>query len=419
MDMSSRLVDTPETHDPSVEIMETRAVWVRRVVAAGFLAALVLAPKLWLNDEFYGPVSILGEWPQLIFPLDWMFFLVIGGLLVPIALSSRWGKWIAIWSAVVFLRAIWDRMIWQPYFYQYFFMLVLLGWGGEGWPTWRTSTRRKRGSRSPAVSPGVGLNACRIVMAGIYFWSGISKFNHRFLHGGARHLLLPLCPVWVVEIIEPFGWGIALMEVVIGVGMVFSSTRLPAAVMAALMHVGILLSIGPTGINYNAVVWPWNITMIVLLGLLFWRGSDNMTGMAFAPAHRRRSIVATVFFLLLPGLSYLGFWPYYVSFRLYSGMSRDAWVFVSDDLKQRLPEDVQSELRPVSRGQLDWRLRLNHWSEGRLGAFAPPERRIYLHVADRFCQFAEGPHEFGMKINSQPDFWSGKTQAELFRCGDL
>ena len=394
-----------------------RLYWIRMVVVVGFWSALVIAPKLWLNDEFYGPVSIFGGWPKLIFPLDWLFLLAIGGLLVPVVLSREPAKWIGIWSVVFLARALWDRMIWQPYYYQYFFMLVAIGWSGFGWI--QSGRRRQRKVANRQEDPRLALDCCRLILIGIYFWSGISKFNHRFLTSGGQQMLSSLLPTWMFEWVGPHSWVLAALEVVVAIGLLLPRFRSVAAAMAILMHAGILYMLGPTGMSYNEVVWPWNVAMIVLLGLLFWRWPVPTAGQIFGVGRGVRHKMIVVCFLVGPGLSYLGFWPYYVSFKLYSGLSRDAQVFVSDEMKQRLPVDIQESFQPVTQGMFEWRLRLNHWSEDRLGAFAPPERRIHLHVARRFCKYAVGPDDFGLELQGSPNFWNGRARTEQFRCDDL
>jgi hypothetical protein len=58
------------------------------------------------------------------------------------------------------------------------------------------------------------------------------------------------------------GLLLPLAEAAIGVGLLFPRTRGVAWVGAVLMHALVLLSIGPVGRSYNAIVWPWNAAMI-------------------------------------------------------------------------------------------------------------------------------------------------------------
>ena len=58
-------------------------------------------------------------------------------------------------------------MRWQPWFYQYFFMLAALGF--YAWKKPEAKNNRK------------ALDCCALIVVCIYFWSGIQKLNASFI----------------------------------------------------------------------------------------------------------------------------------------------------------------------------------------------------------------------------------------------
>src|SRR5205807_646305 len=79
-------------------------------------------------------------------------------LLVWIAIASRPAIPVTAFIAIAVAYAACDQSRWQPWFYQYLFMLAVL-------------CRRD--------SP---LDTCRFIIAAVYFWSGAHKINPEFAH---------------------------------------------------------------------------------------------------------------------------------------------------------------------------------------------------------------------------------------------
>jgi hypothetical protein len=57
----------------------------------------------------------------------------------------------------------------------------------------------------------------------------------------------------------------------IAITLLLKGFRLLALALACAMHMFVLLMIGPFGHNWGTIVWPWNISMVILLFILFWR----------------------------------------------------------------------------------------------------------------------------------------------------
>lgn len=387
-----------------------RIDWVRYLTIVGIAASLLIAPRLWLDDQFFGCVAIFGDWFRLVWPLDWIFLLAIGGLLIPAAVSPQPWFWVRIWCLLFFVRAVWDRMLWQPYLFQYFFMMVIVGFRGGS--TWRFRNR----TEAPTSDPAAALHAIRLIVVSIYVWSGVSKFNFMFLTHAVPQMFGVWLPDWVAGPLAENSWVIPLSEVLIAVGLLIPRLRLVAVAMAVLMHVSILVVIGPWGSGINHVVWPWNLVMIAVLPVIFWRsavGPGQVLGVASSRIHR----VIFLLFAIAPGLSYVGLWPHYVSFKLYSGTNAIAFVFVNERLLHELPADVRDHFELIDEEDYAGRLELDRWSLNRLRAFAPSEKMVFLHIARRFCRLAKDDSECRLLLVGMPDIRTGKRPTEVLQCG--
>ena len=152
-------------------------------MAAGLAGGVLLAPRLFLAARAYPRVPVLERWPLLPAPLD---VLVLGALLaalIGVALAPRPRWWAAAATGLVLVLGADDQSRWQPWFYQYAVMLATL---------------------ALARDAGQTVRAWRVVLVGLYLWSGIQKLNVTFVT-----LLFP----WLIE---PLARGVpgALKEVI-------------------------------------------------------------------------------------------------------------------------------------------------------------------------------------------------------------
>src|SRR5207248_1237718 len=100
--------------------------------------------------------------PVIPHPFDHIWFFLLLGLLVAIATIAQPRRLILIFLLLAGLLSMWDQTRWQPWFYQYLFMLAAIGFCG--WK--RPETRNQQ-----------VLNACRLIVGSTYFWSGLQKLN--------------------------------------------------------------------------------------------------------------------------------------------------------------------------------------------------------------------------------------------------
>ena len=178
--------------------------WLKAAVSAGWIAGFLLSPKLWLSSRTYPLTPVSGLLRPLPAPFDYVVFVALLLLLTWIAIATRPVRAITALVAVAAAYALFDQSRWQPWFYQYLFMLAALG----------LSYRDEESRRGM-------LQTCRLIVAAIYFWSGVHKANSTFVHDAFPLMVEPLVR-WVPEIARgrllSLGFAAPIAEAAIGLG---------------------------------------------------------------------------------------------------------------------------------------------------------------------------------------------------------
>jgi hypothetical protein len=159
----------------------------------------------------------------------------------------------------------------------------------------------------------------RWVLAGIYFWGGLNKLNPWFLDNFDW-----FCAAF--EWSSPFvgnklAAGLAaIFELVLGMFLLWHSSRRWAIWGVFLIHCYILLVIGPIGYNWNQVVWPWNIAMMGLVWHFFRELGEEKKPICYF------IVLVAILVWVMPVLNFFGWWPESFSWKMYSNTQREAGI---------------------------------------------------------------------------------------------
>ena len=220
----------------------------------------------------------------------------------------------------------------------------------------------------------------RLTICTLYICSGLSRITANPQAGIAgliaRQLLefLPGPADHTANTVNLACHVLSALEIITGILLLFDfrRTRVPAVVLAVLMHASLLLALGPIGLNHHPGVLLWNLCFPILVPLLFLRG--------LPPACRGRRF--GVGGLLISAFSVSGLfgvadnWP---AWQLYSARpeSWTLWVHRSDT--PELPQFLRQWLG--STAQEDWvPVRLDRLSLHQTGSPLYPEDRFQLAI---------------------------------------
>ena len=381
-----------------------RIYWTKVVICIGFIASVLLSLKLWVNTRFYPHTPILEIIPPFPYPFDWIILIGILCLLVATIFvpKPKFYIWATVFLTIILV--IYDQSRLQPWVYQYVWMLVtlaLFSWKFED------SDGRK-----------ATLNACRFIIATIYFWSGIQKLNPEFINSVFPWMVGPivqLFPDTTQSTFYAFGMFVPFIEIGIGIGLLTRFKNIGIG-FAFAMCIFVLWTLGPFGHNWNSVVWPWNITLLALVCILFIKTDIppiykilNIKKYVF---HR----VVLVVFGFLPMLYFFNVWDSYLSWSLYSGTTNQSTLYISDSVKERLPKDMQQFVQTDTESKSS--ISILDWSFTELNVPPYPETRIFKNIAQNVCKYADNPNNVVLDMRGRVSWFYRDAQQSL-NCAQL
>jgi hypothetical protein len=352
-----------------------------RILILALLSGLLISYPLWLSRHIFPQTPLIPGFDSTFLHFDKLLFGALLIMLLTIIVKPEWRKITFAALILFFLLLLIDLNRWQPWAFQYALMLFAF-----------------------AVFPKDEknlYNSLRIVVSGVYFWSGVQKFNEGFTEDIVPWMLEPLIkifPSWesglyTMAMLVPY------LEIFISIGLFFSRTRTLAVIIAMGMHLFVLYDMSPIAKDYNYVIVPWNLAMMSFLFLLFYRKKEAVIPEHFKSIRTR--IPAALLFLLfwiMPSFSFIDKWDSYLSARLYSGNSSNGYVFISEEVRQKLDPKVE-KLIEVKDGMPY--IYINGWSMEELGVPSYPEKKVYLKARNYFYKYCQDSTEVILMITDK------------------
>ena len=387
-----------------------RLKFLKIVVCLGLIGGILLSFELWFPvDRTFPRAPLLFELRAYSVEAAERFLTII--LIISLVATVFFGRRKIFPAAVIASLAaliFFDQTRLQPWIYQYLMLLLVVAALSDAPPS---------GDEEASTQT---LALAQVVIAALYFWSGVQKLNYSFSHETLPALLSPLRNI--SPIISPpyirLGITVALVEIFIGGGLLYGKTRNPAVCLAVGTHLAILgLLIAQ---NYNHVVWGWNVALGFLVIGAFWR-SDISFGAAIEKAAGWKAKTAGIIVaasILLPILSFFGWWDVYLSGALYSGRTEIAVVRVNDAAFEKLPPKARAVVFQTKTGG-EKMLPLFEWAIAETNVPVYPERRVFRAVARNVCRLADDKTGVELIIKECPAILDGSFQITRVNCAEL
>jgi hypothetical protein len=377
---------------------EVRALKV--VLSLALLCGFALSRRLWVSTaRLYPYVPAFDFLPKIATPLDYVLFGTPAALLLTIVVRERPRLCASAFVALASALVLFDVSRLQPWFYQYLFVMLALA---VYW--WRETDARAT------------LRACALMVACVYFWSGVQKLNPQFFDEVVPSLFGPYpahLPASFARLATPLAVLVPLTEICAGLMLLTRRWRRVGIVLAVVTHAFVLMLFVP--LRRNNVIWPWNVATVAFVLVIFRR--DAATLKDFLPRKvLSLQTLALVLFGVMPAFGLFGLWGQYQSAALYSGNVTRAEFTLSEQVARRLPPRVQSKLRPALEG---FRLDINHWSYAELNVPAYPSGRVYRAAAAALCEFAERSSDVRLDVTEPPRVFGDTARATTLDCDAL
>jgi uncharacterized membrane protein YphA (DoxX/SURF4 family) len=407
MHLEDRSHDSPSArHDPLALDVATRLNYLRLVVVGAYVCGIVLSPRLWFGvGRTFPRIPVVSGLPAFILVHDYLLSILLLAALILATVVKRPNAYLVAAVVLTALLVVFDLTRLQPWVYQYVLMLAVLAY-------WRAL------ETTQSI-----LFVLRLVMATLYFWSGVQKLNWSFGHevfpgllsGAGIHL-----PATFGSYLPVLAILVGACEMLIGIGLLVRRTRKASVLLALVMHVLVLVLLLVA--RRNNVVWPWNVGMMAMVVLLFrrfdhsigwrklwsWQGTDLLS---YLPR------VVIILCALMPALSFPGWWDLYLSAALYSGSAPVGVARISEQVRGRLPLGAQQQVFATGRGELI--LPFYEWSLAELNVPPYPEARAYRQIARQVCIYEVSPGEVQLIVKERPALIDGSYVLHRSDCVDL
>ncbi len=304
--------------------LKNRLKLIKIVTAVFMLTGLLMTFKVWTLQHDFPVIKVLDVLPAMGTIITLITFIV---LLLATTGSVFWHN-SKLYSLIILLSIILlsqDYMRWQPWVYMYLLIFFIVSY-------------EKKENRQKIVW------ALQLLLAGIYFWAGAHKVNPYFRNTLPLDIAQTL-GIWfeglrpaIIYKITYVGYLIPIIEIGIGVGLLFKKYRYYALIAATITHVFIIIFQAPHGFDYFGIVYPWNVAMLLIIWLLFYGDTTIISIREIKKSLLLKGIILLVW--LLPALNIWGLWHNYTAFKLYTGNDRYLFAIVNK-------ADLNNSLKPL------------------------------------------------------------------------
>lgn len=361
--------------------------------------------KLWTSQSLYPQVPVFESMANAPAFIDWVAFAPIVLSLIWIAIKPQcngaWSRWpIAVFASSLLLSFLLDQHRLQPWAWHWFVFAGILALARRGdamlWFRW--------------------------IVVSVYVYSAISKLDYQFAHSVGLQMVQAIAGLVGVSLLEyspdllsRFVLLLPLAELVTGIGLAFVATRRLCGWLAILLHVGLLLALGPLGLNHQSPVLIWNAFFIFQTYWLFVRTEPcehsvqtNLMGGWSAAAFALAVI-------LFPITCSFGGCDHWLAWELYAPRSSRVSIELPVTAVEQLPYPARTYTleSPQLPGVVE--LDLSEWSLSELGVPVYPQSRFQLGVARAVRNQMSNDRLLRVTIKSRSDRRTGERVNQLLR----
>ena len=373
------------------------------LVSAALVASLIVAQRGWVFEQRTYPRLPLNDNLSIANPSEPLLYGLMVTALIVFNFHARKKLLSFIFAATALMTIVLDQTRLQPWLYLFSVMLFLIA----SLP----SQNAGASAEAPSIERGESsvssiLNALRICIIGTYLFAGLQKLNISFCQTVVPTMMSKIIPDMPFQLGLAIGLPVAVAEALLALLLVFARTRKVGAYLAISFHAVTLWLILQQG--WNAVVWPWNFSMMLLVYLLFLRSKPSAVISLFKPDSWQKT-VAILLFLLLPVLNFFGRWDNYLSSALYSGNTPVLRIAVDPKDEEALPSSIRQGIDITNKEGST--LIAERWAIEELGIPPYPEVRYLERLAEKIIQSGRFSRS-RIYIETFPRFFKGEIHRQ-------
>lgn len=337
---------------------------ILRITCVFWIFTKLFSYNVWHTDRLFPvipPLNFLEDVPNFVHLS--LFFVALCGMAV-VAVFPNNRTVLGLTIVVELMSCLLDQSRWQPWEYQYLLTFIFFFFYHHN---------RKQFS-----------NYFAFLLVVTYFFSGLHKLNGGFLYSvWEKMILIRFLNFDANQIQNIFvhyaGLGLPILEMFLALGLLLFKNKKPFALLLIGMHIFILIFLSPLGINYNSIVWPWNMLMIIYLLILFYEGN---TSISFKNLLSGFNKIPFAVIAVLPVFSFFGLYDNYLSFNLYSGKLNSFRICVDEDKVDGKLNEYLSKNRFYCGSKAS--ISVDKWAMKEMNVVLYPEERIYLEIQKKW-----------------------------------
>jgi hypothetical protein len=342
----------------------TKTILILRLTSFFWIFAKLFSYNLWHTQRLFPlipPFDFLENVPNFIH-LSLFYFALAGIALVGFFPKNK--ILIGCTLVVELISCLLDQNRWQPWEYQYFLTFAFFFFYHKNLRQFVTYFS--------------------FLLIVIYFNSGLHKLNGGFLYKVWNEMILTrLFGFEAHQIDSPFihyaGLSLGLIELFAALGCLFMVNKKFYALFLVCMHVFILFLVGPTGLNYNPIVWPWNIVMMMFILIVFYNAEERISFVKLTSGFNK---IPFTILGILPFFCFLNLYDNFFSFNLYSGSLKHFLICV--DEKQLGNEYKPYISKTKKRCGTNTAILGNNWALTEMNIVIYPEERFYKGIMKKW-----------------------------------
>ncbi|MDF2448390.1 MAG: hypothetical protein K0R26_894 [Bacteroidota bacterium] len=338
---------------------------IKLITLIGLLVSVLCCHHLWAGHRYFPKASILEDFAGVPAPWDYLHLVVLVLLIILSSLTQKRLPSILLILFSVYL-CLEDQNRLQPWFFNYIIILFVLLF-------YRYRVDESNNYTTVFIS-------LQVLVSLIYIFSGIQKMNESFVPDTFLWMVSSFDTVLSerqLQLATRFGYIVPYFEMSVGILLLVKPLRFIIVPLVIIMHVLILVMLGPMGRNHNMVVWPWNMVMIALVLLLFANiKHERFFDISFLfKSFSFYTVLITM--LVLPVFSLKNQYDSYLSSSLYSSNLHDCQLILSNKAYAQLPYYIRHFTTDSENHHV---LYIKRWAQQELGAPCVPEYRVFKKV---------------------------------------
>ena len=345
----------------------SRVHWLYLFTIVGVLSGIALSLPTWSSIRTYPLVPVIESFVLPSYAHTMLLSVFVVSLLTSIRYQSHRAHLLLLSVLSLGLLCLLDVTRFQPWIFHYISLIGILAIAFYA----NTSSEKI-------------LDAARILIGGMYFWSGVQKLNGTFFAADFPWFTKPLwniAPDFLLPAFLFFGLLVPFLEIALALGLFYARTRSAAVFGSFCMMALVLLCLGPLGHNWNSAVWPWNIILFLSTITVFWRTDFSTTSFIIRQKQNLLGLSMFCVFWILPLGNVFGLVDHYLSWSLYSGKAPEATLSGDPLILSTLSPNIQ-----------DNELSYARWTMKEMNVVPYPEERVFYTVFQAVCsQFNQDP----------------------------